>query len=65
MQLFDLEAELPKPRRPLSRESVRALCWTFQQLAGTFLGSRLARTSVILWDQVLPEVVSFFLARAG
>lgn len=58
MQLFNSEADLPKARGPLSRECERC-CWTFQQLAGTFLGTRLAGTSVILWDQALPEVVCF------
>lgn len=54
MQLFNSEADLPKL---VARNS--ALCWTFQQLAGTFLGTTIVGTSVILWDQMLPEVVSF------
>ncbi|KAI4834108.1 hypothetical protein E4T44_09046 [Aureobasidium sp. EXF-8845] len=51
MQLFSSEADLPKL---VARKS--ALCWTFQQLAGTFLGTTIVGTSVILWDQMLPEV---------
>lgn len=46
---FQFRGRLTEACRPFSQES--ALCWTFQQLAGTFLGTTIVNTSVILWDQ--------------
>lgn len=60
MQLFDSKTDLPITAGLFARVLFR---WGWEQLAGTSFGTKFVAMSVILWDQMLPEVVSF--ARTG
>ncbi|KAI5241947.1 hypothetical protein E4T42_07857 [Aureobasidium subglaciale] len=58
MQLVIAKTDLPITADLFARNPERLLCWIRKQLAGTSFGTKFAGTSVILWDQMLPEVDS-------
>ncbi|THW29599.1 hypothetical protein D6D23_00903 [Aureobasidium pullulans] len=53
MQLFDSKTDLPITAGLFARVLLR---WGWEQLAGTSFGTKFVAMSVILWDQMLPEV---------